>query len=294
MQIEVFLLLATVNILWGSSGVLIKLGLTEVDPTKGAFISTVAAAGGALVLSILTGEIMRSLGLFEIVSFMVAGFISGFAGKYAAYFGTKTIGASRGYSLTSTEIIFGVIISVLVLNEQINLVLVTSILILFTGIFFISMSAPNGKTITKSSVFYKGILVSILGGLFWGSGWSFAKLGIIGSGSPILGTLISQTTALVAFIPIILRRKKSMNRIRRTKYIYLSAAGLSSYIALLASWILLGTFSIGNVLSLTRLYPLITLVLSFFILQKVEKVNYKAVLGVILLVAGTYLSATIV
>ncbi|MEM2506922.1 MAG: DMT family transporter, partial [Nitrososphaeria archaeon] len=141
------LILASITaILFGVSKVLIKLA-GDVNSFSSVLYTLLVAPPILLCFAAINGDFFKTynLDLLTIVDLLVAGAFQLAIGRVFAYSSIKLIGASRASQLTSTQIFFAAILSVLLQNEEMTLTIGVGTLAIFCGELLVLRSNPEEK-----------------------------------------------------------------------------------------------------------------------------------------------------
>jgi|GEM_PF-2225291 uncharacterized membrane protein len=266
-------------ILWGINGVVVKKGLRDIHPFHGTFLTILFSILLFLPLLYFTDSFSISAFTKKSIVFLgLAGVAQYFLGRGFSFSAVKFIGPSRAYSIISMRILLSAFFGVVILEESMSLSLATGTFLVFAGIYF---------TITDDSgvMNRKGLMFAIFSSFSRGVSPIFIKLGIVG-GSILMSNFISLISAAVALslgTPFYGRIRVDK---RSTTYMVVSA--FITLMAVISYYYALSITPVTLVAPVTNLSLFITLVASYLTIQKIERVNIKIVIGVILVVAGYY------
>ncbi|MEM2738721.1 MAG: DMT family transporter [Candidatus Bathyarchaeia archaeon] len=284
------LILASITaILFGVSKVLIKLA-GDVNSFSSVLYTLLVAPPILLCFAAINGDFFKTynLDLLTIVDLLVAGAFQLAIGRVFAYSSIKLIGASRASQLTSTQIFFAAILSVLLQNEEMTLTIGVGTLAIFCGELLVLMSNPEekGQKLSKSYSFQKGVAYGLIGGFIWGASQSFAKDGSRRLGSPIMASLFAYIFAIIIQFTITINSAESKTKIplERAKYLFLS--GIASTFGLIAQYTALLIEQVIWVTPIVNTSPLITLFVSYILIPKAELINWRLIIGAIIVVLG--------
>jgi transporter family protein len=289
MEVIIFIMLA--NIFWGTHDFLIKIGVKTLHPIKVALLSSTIMLLIMLGLSIANGEIgvLFSLDASTILLLAVGGAVNIFIGRCFSYTAIKSIGASRASPLTANRAVFGVILASIFLRETITIGLGVGTISIVLGIYLISKSDPMQR-IAERYDFLRGILIALGAAFSWGFASIILKLGLQNS-PPILGNFIAASAAVLSYIIFLtFTRNRNLREVDRYSLIYIIGSGVSGTIATLSYFSALFIAPAGIVTSSTNAYPLVAILLGWIFLRKMEMINFRAIIGAVLVLIGTYLA----
>jgi drug/metabolite transporter (DMT)-like permease len=183
---------------------------------------------------------------------------------------------------------------VILLGENITLLILLGIAVIFSGVVLISYSQPKNTSEISNmsrSKFRLGILFGIGAGFSWGIAPIFIRTVMITGSSPIPAALTSEIFGflmmliMLAFTGI---QKSFRSMDKRTTYFLLFAGVVNSFAVLFS----FSAFNLGPVVLVSpfmSISPLFTLILSHVLLRGVEFINLKNILGALMIVSGLYL-----
>ena len=266
-------------ILWGINGVIVKIGLKDIHPFHGTFITILLSIFFLLPMMYATGSFTISgISHRSLIFLAIAGLTQYFLGRGFSFSAVKYIGPSRAYSIISMRIILSALFGVMILKEVMTKSLAFGTFLVFTGIYF---------TLTDKSgvINRKGVTYALFSTLSRGVSPIFIKLGLI-AGNVLLSNLISLISASVAFsLGTAVYGKVKIDR-RSAIYMVVSSAVTLS--AVIFYYMALSITPVTIVAPITNLSLFITVVTSYLIIQKIEKINIKIVIGAFLIVIGYY------
>jgi drug/metabolite transporter (DMT)-like permease len=263
-----FALLASV--LWGFNGVLVRKALEKVNPFLGTFYIVLISWLCLFILSVFTGEIFRvEFEGTKVALLCLAGIFQYFFGRTLTYFSVGVVGSSRAFTGTSTRIMFSALLGFAILGEEVNLMILSGILVMVAGLYILSSDTFNRR----------GLAISIAGGLSYGIASIFIKSGILES--VVVSNLISVTTAL-PFIFAVAYSKSSEN----TFSFYLLLSGITMFLGTFSYYLALSQAQVVVAVPVSNLYPVFTTVFSYLLIQRLEHVSIKTLIGSVIAVMG--------
>jgi drug/metabolite transporter (DMT)-like permease len=274
---------------FGISKFLIKKA-SNVNPLVSVLYTFLLAPPILFAFAFVDGDLFVSynLSLSTVVDLALAGLFYLGVGRVFAYASINLVGAARASQLTSTQIIFSAILSVLFLQEGMNIALALGTAVIFCGLILISLSKPkeNGKELIPTSKFKRGVALGLVGGILWGASQLFLKAGVRGINSSVMANLISYGFAIVIQGALVLSLAREEFRRGKTQTAYLLLAGLVSTLAFLAQSSALRIAPVVWTNPIVNASPLVTLLVSYLLLQKVEFINKRVVAGAFAVVIG--------
>jgi len=279
---------------FGVSKVLIRKA-ANVDSFVSTLYTLVIAAPILCGFAVINGDAFATYHYepWTIMNLALSGLIWLALGRVFAYASINLIGAARASQLTSTQVIFAAILSVVFLQENMTPVLGVGITAIFLGEILISFSYPQseGKGAISSERFRKGVAVGFMGGFLWGSAQLFAKEGVRGLGSSIMASFITYLFAILAQSVFVISFARRKVKLERTHVKFLLASGTVSTIAVLVQYMALRSAPVVAVNPIVNTSPLITLLASYIFMRKAEWINKKVLFGAVAVVFGAVLVA---
>lgn len=279
MRYEFYALIAAFS--FGLSHVLVRKAMKNSTPVT----ATVSVAAVQVVfLSCILVFNPPAINWIAIAYFIIAGFLAAIMGRTLNYLSIDKLGVPISSSLTGTNPIFAMIISVMFLGEKTSLAIITGSILVVTGVGIISGSG-NYSELKPSDM-----VAPLASAFFYGASSAVRKVGLNILSESVLGAMVGALTGLVAY-PLIL------NLIGRTGEFRLSVKTLPSLVtsgvAVSVAWI--GMFmatqlgSVGVVSAIVGSNPLFSLFLSALFLKNSERITAQVVVGSILIVVSVVL-----
>ena len=135
----IFLLVVTAAVLWGTTPILEKIGLTKVDSLAGITIRSAVATVGLLITTFILG---RGRALMEVdgkgfLLFGASGLLAGALGMWAYYAALKMEATSKIVPISASYPLVTALLSVLILREGVTLPRVIGTALIVIGIWFV-------------------------------------------------------------------------------------------------------------------------------------------------------------
>lgn len=136
---SIIILLILTAILWGSSPILEKFGLTKIDPITALIIRSTTVTIFLLPVVAVTGKI-KDVFLADIKTvtvFAISGIMAGLLGMWT-YFGALRAGAaSKIVPIAATYPLITAILSIVILKEQVTAVRLMGTILIIAGIWLV-------------------------------------------------------------------------------------------------------------------------------------------------------------
>ncbi len=135
-------LLLTTMLFWGTTPLLEKLGLKEVDPLTAVFIRSLAITLVLFFLYLFTGrlhEIAKVSGK-NLILFAASGVMAGLLGMWTYYYLLRVGMTTKIVPIAASYPLITALLSVLVLGEEVTLQRIVGIVLTIVGIILIKQS----------------------------------------------------------------------------------------------------------------------------------------------------------
>jgi len=139
--LAVVLLLITM-LFWGTTPLLEKLGLEEVDPLTGIFIRSLAVTVVLFVLYLSTGRLheLTKISGRNMILFTASGVLAGLLGMWTYYYLLKMGMTTKIVPIAASYPLITALLSILILGEEVTLQRIIGIVLTIFGIVLIKQS----------------------------------------------------------------------------------------------------------------------------------------------------------
>ncbi|HEY8462752.1 MAG TPA: DMT family transporter [Bacillota bacterium] len=305
-------LLALLNaVFMGTANVCARKGMNEgkIDKFSGLFLTLVVnnILNVVFLLTFGFGQGKVTFNLPGLAYNILAGISNSFTGRWTLFCSIAYIGASRAGILKIVTPLFAILGGVLLLNEKPSSQAWLGILIILSGVAFISIetsktkgqlavtaasaSETNTKKSNKSSLPVKGIILGLLASLFFAGGNICRKLGVLYIPNPFLSVTLGSFAALISAGLILLACGKGKELLIALKNINKSylLAGIFTSLALYCLFGSLQLIPISITSSIGASEALFTILASRVLLGNKEVLNWRVVTGALIVVSGVIL-----
>ena len=276
------------GVLWGIGPLLLKRALKYTNVSTATLIEQHVSVILLISLATYYGEI----GHLDVMSrpfwaFFAAGAVGASFGKVFYYKGIDKVGASKATSVKNSSPFLTAILAVVLLGEQLSWLLAAGITLIVLGIAVLTRTKQSDHDGVGRVRYF---LFPIIAAVCFGVNPIFKKIGMEAIHLPILGTMITQSTALVfMFIfarPIGLKIKWQPVPLIGAVLCVLSGIieGLGSLFTFFA--LIYGPASLLS--PIWRISPLVTFSLAHFTLRGIEVVTLRDGLAAGLIVGGVF------
>ena len=276
------------GIIWGVGPLLLKRGMALSNVSTATLVQQFACVTYLVSLAAFKGELrLGGLSPTAFWCFVLAGSVGATVGKISLYKGIDRVGASKSITIKNSAPLLTVVIGVLVLGEALTLPVVTGVALIVTGVFLLSRMV-GGKG--SSSYPTRYLFYPLIAAFCFGLNPILKKIGLSDVSLPVLGTLVTQSTALI----LILTVGRLMNI--KPRWEPVPWPGLLLFIA---TGVIEGTGSVFTFYALSygpailvspiwRIQPLVTYVLANFTLKGIEVVTMRDGVAALFIVGGVF------
>jgi uncharacterized membrane protein len=263
----------------------IRKGLRNSNPISGLFVSTIVLTACLWVLASANLLVTR-FSLFGILAFVMDGILGTALARSLMFVAVEKVGASVTTSVLASRSLFGAIFAIILLHEELTALLLLGTILVVTGIVVLSEGGHKQDWKRRDLIFPLGT------SLLFGLQNVVVKIGLNEMNSPITGSTISATTALLVITAyLIFAGKKKNLMLNKASNKFFSLAGIFIVLVLLSLYGAIGIGKVVVVMPLVSTAPLFTIFFSYFLLQNIEKITLRIVIGAILTVLGATLVA---
>jgi uncharacterized membrane protein len=227
-----------------------------------------------------------------IYPFIIAGVLAPGAARALSYKGIERLGLSINTPIVNAESLFAVVMAILFLNEPMNVSVGAGILSVVSGLVLLGYETGRGRGKTNAGRFqYRYLLFPILASVFYGVSVFFRKLGLNMVTSPILGAMCTSGTSWIIFTITFLSRGhvRKAFEVRKRSLVYFFLGGVGTCIGWLSLFTALSLGRVSIVTPIATSYSLVTLLMSYVLLRRVERITLRILLATVLVVGGVVL-----
>ena len=260
------------------STILVRHGLRRYGPYTATWINLAVGTVFVWPVVLLTGGVGRPTAQ-AVALFALAGLIGTVAGRLLRFLSIETVGASITAALMNTSPLVSTALAIMLLGEHVTLPLLAATLVIVCGTTLLS----TGRALTVRA---RHLLLPMLSAVCFGVVAILRKVGLDGI-SPVPGFAVNVTAALIAFSAFLLAsRQVSAARCGGRSLVYFAVAGLLENLSVFLIVVALSIGTVSVVTPLASVSPIFVIVLSFFFLRGIELLNWRIVVGTLLIVAG--------
>lgn len=214
--------------------------------------------------------------------FVLSGVVGTAAGRLFRVVAIEKVGVSVTASISNLTPLIATGLAIALLGEQVTLPILTGTLVIVAGTVLLSLS---GKYVG----FHPRHLVHpIVSASCFGVVQVIRKVGLVHAG-PLFGAAINMTTALVASTAFVVATgNRDALRCDRRSLFYFVGGGIAENAGVLLLLVALGFGDVSVVIPLSGTTPLFVLLLAYVFPSGLERLNWRLVMGAVLVVAGVF------
>lgn len=302
------------------NSILVRRGFADAGATaaQGAFITVLLGVPFGLAAVLITGQIFN----FDLISLngylllSAAGVVHFGVGRYCNYRGIAAIGASRAVTVQAVAVPYSILMAVVLLGERPTLLMYLAIALILVGPFLMIERRPKrpapassppaqtgrgeaqgaaqgGEESSRVEIRQlEGYVFSLLAALAYGTSPILIRAAVQdGVGTAAIGTFVAYVAAsAVLTAGLVLPAQRELVHAINFRYMRLfGGAGFSVFLAQLLRFFALSLASVSIVNPLMRTVGVFTLILSYLLNRRLEKITLGVVLGVLVSFAGAAL-----
>ena len=269
------------------------------DAHLGVYISVFMAPPLFLLIALAIGDI-GSIATFSWLGYLwlaLAGIIHFVAGRSFNYMAIRHLGANMTTVFSALNLLYTVLLGYFILGEHITGNVALGVMFIIIGPMLLAWSPHKDSLAIKATdgnkpgISRKGIIAGLASGVFFGISPLFIKLGLQQGGSPLAGTFISYTSAMLVLGMMLgsPERRDGVLHMGHRALVWFTLSGFFVGMAQLLRYWALNLIPVSVASPLISTNPLFLLVLSFTVNRKMESFQINVILGAILVVIGTVL-----
>lgn len=273
----------------GVTSILAKCGIRKTDSTVATAVRTIVILffSWLIVWIVGSGNQMGSIDGRTLLFLVLSGAATG--ASWLCYFRALQLGnINQVVPIDKSSTILTIVLALIFLQEGISLPKFVAVLAIAAGIF---LMIEKKETTKKTSE--RGWMLYAVGSAFFASLTSIlGKIGISGVESN-LGTAIRTAVVLVMAwgMVLITGKQKEVRKIDRKELLFICSSGIATGASWLCYYRALQEGPASVVAPIDKLSVLVTVIFSYFAFG--EKLKGRAVLGLVLLTAGTVAMAVV-
>lgn len=275
----------------GLTSILAKIGIEKIDSN----VVTAVRTGVVLVFAWLMVFVVGSAGEIQniaprsLIFLILSGLGTG--ASWLCYFRALQLGnVNKVTPIDKSSTVITMVLAILFLNEDLTGIKVVSMLLIFAGTMLMIARSPKDQAERQQEerAQNRWLIYAVLSAVFASLTSILAKVGIEGVESN-LGTAIRTGVVLImAWAMVFLTKKQGdVKKITRRSAVYICLSGVATGGSWLCYYRALQLGPASVVVPIDKLSIVVTVMFSYFFLH--EKLSWKALFGLLLIVGGTML-----
>lgn len=264
----------------GITSILAKCGINKTD-------STVATALRTIVVCIFSWLLVKDITYIEtktLVFLILSGLSTG--ASWLCYFKALQLGdINKVVPIDKSSIVLTIILASMFLNEGMSLIKLISIILIGLGTLLMIDKKDNSNTSNNK----QWLIYACLSALFASLTSIFGKVGITNIDSNYGSAIRTTVVLIMSWAMVLISGKSSKLKVDKKEIIFIVLSGFATGISWLAYYKALQVGPLGIIAPIDKLSILVTIIFSYFVFK--EKLSFKALLGLLLIIIGTLLLA---
>ena len=273
----------------GITSILAKCGIQKTDSTVATAIRTIVVLIFSWLMVVITGTIgeISSIQGKTLLFLILSGLSTG--ASWLFYFHAIQIGnINKVVAIDKSSTVLTILLALIFLGEGISVGKLIAVLLI--GIGTLLMISKKEEKENKQS--QMGLVCAVLSAVFASLTSILGKIGITGIDSNLGTAIRTFVVLLMAWLMVFVTGKqREVGKIEKKELIFICASGLATGGSWLCYYRALQEGTASVVVPIDKLSILVTIIFARMVFK--EKLNKKAMLGVVLIVVGTILIALI-
>lgn len=273
----------------GITSILAKCGIQKTDSTVATAIRTIVVLIFSWLMVVITGTIgeISSIQGKTLLFLILSGLSTG--ASWLFYFHAIQIGnINKVVAIDKSSTVLTILLALIFLGEGISVGKLIAVLLI--GIGTLLMISKKEEKENKQS--QMGLVCAVLTAVFASLTSILGKIGITGIDSNLGTAIRTFVVLLMAWLMVFVTGKqREVGKIEKKELIFICASGLATGGSWLCYYRALQEGPASVVVPIDKLSILVTIIFARMVFK--EKLNKKAMLGVVLIVVGTILIALI-
>lgn len=270
----------------GITSILAKIGIKDADSTVATAVRTVIILFFSWLIVFITGafEGIGNISAKTLLFLILSGLATG--GSWLCYFKALCLGdVNKVTPIDKSSTVLTMLLAFVILGESLNPKKFTAIVLIGAGTFLMITKKQSDRDASEKGWFFYAVLSAVFASLTSILG----KIGISGVDSN-LGTAIRTIVVLImAWLMVFVTGKQGeIKKIGRKSMIFICLSGITTGMSWLCYYKALQDGQASVVVPIDKLSILVTIAFSWLVLK--ERLTKKALLGLIMITAGTLLT----
>lgn len=267
----------------GITSILAKCGIQKTDSTVATAIRTIVVLIFSWLMAVITGTIgeISSIQGKTLLFLILSGLSTG--ASWLFYFHAIQIGnINKVAAIDKSSTVLTILLALIFLGEGISVEKLIAVLLI--GIGTLLMISKKEEKENKQS--QMGLVCAVLSAVFASLTSILGKIGITGIDSNLGTAIRTFVVLLMAWLMVFVTGKqREVGKIEKKELIFICTSGLATGGSWLCYYRALQEGPASVVVPIDKLSILVTIIFARIVFK--EKLNKKAMLGLLLIVAGT-------
>lgn len=267
----------------GITSILAKCGIQKTDSTVATAIRTIVVLIFSWLMAVITGTIgeISSIQGKTLLFLILSGLSTG--ASWLFYFHAIQIGnINKVAAIDKSSTVLTILLALIFLGEGISVEKIIAVLLI--GIGTLLMISKKEEKENKQS--QMGLICAVLSAVFASLTSILGKIGITGIDSNLGTAIRTFVVLLMAWLMVFVTGKqREVGKIEKKELIFICTSGLATGGSWLCYYRALQEGPASVVVPIDKLSILVTIIFARIVFK--EKLNKKAMLGLLLIVAGT-------
>ena len=264
----------------GITSIFAKCGINKTD-------STVATALRTIVVCIFSWLLVTNITYIEtktLVFLILSGLSTG--ASWLCYFKALQLGdINKVVPIDKSSIVLTIVLASMFLNEGISLIKLLSIILIGLGTLLMIDKKDNSNPSNNK----EWLIYACLSALFASLTSIFGKVGITNIDSNYGSAIRTTVVLIMSWVMVLISGKSSKLKVNKKEIIFIVLSGFATGISWLAYYKALQVGPLSIIAPIDKLSILVTIIFSYFVFK--EKLSFKALVGLLLIIIGTLLLA---
>ncbi len=270
----------------GTTSILAKIGIKHTNSNVATALRTIVVLffSWIMVYIVKSQDAIHTIDKKTWIFLALSGFATG--ASWLCYFKALQIGnINKVVPIDKSSTILTILLAFILLNEKITIGKFIGVILIGLGIFLMIQKKQDNKNSTEKNKIW--ILYAVFSALFASLTAIFGKIGIDGVESN-LGTAIRTSIVLVMAWALVLfaKQQKALRGISKKELLFIGLSGLATGASWLCYYKALQDGVTSVVVSIDKLSILVTILFSSLVFK--EKLSFKAIIGLALMIVGTF------
>lgn len=272
--------------MFGVNPIVLKIGLRDAASEVAVFIGLLTGLPLLLILGPFVGGFqLAALRWDAALYFALGGLLGVVLGRTLLYMSIDRLGSSRAATFKNSAPLVTALVAFLLLQELVDLQRAAGIVMVTLGLTLVGQMARRQKGIITAG----GLMLAMMTAFFYGIRPVISKVGLEISPLPLAATLISYITAVAIYGAYFVYRRRLgwlFTVGSRKSYLAFAGGGVLQVTGLSLLNFALDLDDVTIIYPISASAPLVTFLLSYFVLRNVERLTFWDFIGTAMVVSG--------